>query len=107
MLNATEAGSVQIGTPIYYRGLEVGAVTGLELGNMSDRVLIHIRISKNTNTLSEIIQSFGLSGYNFSFGLTGGVIRGTFKQFIRGGITFATPPSTPLQAKAKQNRISF
>ncbi|EPV8317431.1 MlaD family protein, partial [Proteus mirabilis] len=46
VLNATEAGSVQIGTPIYYRGLEVGAVTGLELGNMSDRVLIHIRISQ-------------------------------------------------------------
>lgn len=106
VLNATEAGSVQIGTPIYYRGLEVGAVTGLELGNMSDRVLIHIRISKKYQYLVRNNTEFWLSsGYNFSFGLTGGVIRsGTFKQFIRGGITFATPPSTPLQAKAKQEQ---
>ncbi|MEJ1589408.1 MlaD family protein, partial [Escherichia coli] len=96
--------SVQIGTPIYYRGLEVGAVTGLELGNMSDRVLIHIRISQKYQYLVRNNTEFWLSsGYNFSFGLTGGVFRsGTFKQFIRGGITFATPPSTPLQAKAKQ-----
>ncbi|SUC06423.1 paraquat-inducible protein B [Proteus mirabilis] len=59
VLNATEAGSVQIGTPIYYRGLEVGAVTGLELGNMSDRVLIHIRISQKYQYLVRNNTEFG------------------------------------------------
>ncbi len=32
------------------------------------------------------------SGYSLDFGLTGGVVKtGTFNQFIRGGIAFATP----------------
>ncbi len=35
------------------------------------------------------------SGYSLDFGLTGGVVKtGTFNQFIRGGIAFATPPGT-------------
>lgn len=103
VLNAADVGSVQIGTPIYYRGLEVGAVTHLELGSLSDRVLVQIRVNKKYQYLIRNNTQFWLSsGYNFSFGLTGGVFRsGTFKQFIRGGITFATPPSVPLGAKAQ------
>ncbi len=45
------------------------------------------------------------SGYNLQFGLTGGVIKsGTFQQFIRGGIAFATPPTIPLAPKATPNK---
>ncbi len=42
---------------------------------------------------------------NLQFGLTGGVIKsGTFQQFIRGGIAFATPPTIPLAPKATPNK---
>nr|VXZ83075.1 Uncharacterised protein [Klebsiella pneumoniae] len=39
-------GSLGIGTPVLFRGLEVGTVTGLSLGSMSDRVMVKLRISK-------------------------------------------------------------
>ncbi len=60
----------------------------------SDRVMITLRISKRYQYLvrnnSGILAC--LPGYSLDFGLTGGVVKtGTFNQFIRGGIAFATP----------------
>lgn len=102
-LDATDAGSIQVGTPILFRGLEVGVVTGLYLGELSDRVYVATRIGKEYQYLVRNNTQFWLSsGFNLSFGLTGGVVKsGTFKQFVRGGIVFATPPTVPLAPNAK------
>ncbi|HBO22923.1 MAG TPA: MCE family protein [Providencia sp.] len=102
-LDASEAGSVQVGTPILFRGLEIGTVTSLYLGELSDRVYVVTRIGKEYQYLIRDNTQFWLSsGYNLTFGLTGGVVRsGTFKQFVRGGISLATPPTIPLAPKAK------
>lgn len=101
-LDTVESGSLQIGTPVLFRGIEVGTVTGLTLGPMADRVNVALRISKRYQHLVRDNSVFWLaSGYNLQFGLTGGMIKsGTFQQFIRGGIAFATPPSIPLAPKA-------
>ncbi|WP_260515097.1 PqiB family protein [Serratia fonticola] len=106
ILDAAETGSLQIGTPILFRGIEVGTVTGFYLGAMSDRVHVSLRVSKKYQHLVRNNTVFWLaSGYNLQFGLTGGVIKsGTFQQFIRGGIAFATPPSIPLAPKATPNK---
>ncbi|WP_163446685.1 MlaD family protein, partial [Escherichia coli] len=95
VLDAAETGSLQIGTPVLFRGVEVGTITGFYLGAMSDRVHVALRISKKYQHLVRNNSVFWLaSGYNLQFGLTGGVIKsGTFQQFIRGGIAFATPPT--------------
>ncbi|MFI0489178.1 MAG: MlaD family protein [Yersinia sp. (in: enterobacteria)] len=105
ILDTAEAGSLQVGTPVLFRGLEVGTVTGFNLGAMSDRVQVSIRISQKFQQLVRQNSVFWLaSGYNLQFGLTGGVVKsGTFQQFIRGGIAFATPPTTPLAPKASVN----
>ncbi|VXC78364.1 conserved hypothetical protein [Enterobacterales bacterium 8AC] len=106
ILDAAETGSLQIGTPVLFRGIEVGTVTGFYLGAMSDRVHVSLRISKKFQHLVRSNSVFWLaSGYNLQFGLTGGVIKsGTFQQFIRGGIAFATPPSIPLAPQATPNK---
>ncbi|WP_192456658.1 PqiB family protein [Musicola keenii] len=105
-VDTAEAGSLQIGTPVLFRGIEVGTVTGLSLGPLSDRVSVALRISKRHAHLVRDNSVFWLaSGYNLQFGLTGGVIKsGTFQQFIRGGIAFATPPATPLAPQAQPGR---
>ncbi|MGP1220861.1 MlaD family protein [Serratia sp. CY36394] len=106
VLDAAETGSLQIGTPVLFRGVEVGTITGFYLGAMSDRVHAALRISKKYQHLVRNNSVFWLaSGYNLQFGLTGGVIKsGTFQQFIRGGIAFATPPTIPLAPKATPNK---
>lgn len=102
ILDASEVGSIQVGTPLLFRGIEIGTVTGLYLGELSDRVYVSTRIGKEYQYLIRDNTEFWLSsGYNLSFGLTGGVIKsGTFQQFVRGGISLATPPTVPLAPKA-------
>ncbi|EOV9624639.1 MlaD family protein [Cronobacter sakazakii] len=106
IVEAPEAGSLNIGTPVLFRGIEVGTVTGMSLGSMSDRVMVAMRISKRYQHLVRENSVFWLaSGYSLNFGLVGGVVKtGTFNQFIRGGIAFATPPETPLAPKAQPGK---
>ncbi len=101
-----DAGSLGIGTPVLFRGMEVGTVTGMHLGNLSDRVMVALRISKRYQHLVRNNSVFWLaSGYSLDFGLIGGVVKtGTFNQFIRGGIAFATPPGTPLAPMANPGK---
>ena len=103
VVDTPQAGSLQVGTPVLFRGIEVGTVTGLALGPMADRVYVSLRISKQYQHLVRENSIFWLaSGYDLKFGLTGGVVKsGTFQQFVRGGIAFATPPTTPLAPKAR------
>lgn len=106
VLDAAEVGSLQIGTPVLFRGIEVGTVTGFYLGAMADRVNVTLRVSKKYQYLVRDNSVFwSASGYNLQFGLTGGMFKsGTFQQFIRGGIAFATPPTTPVAPKAAAGR---
>ena len=101
-VDAPEAGSLTIGTPVLFRGVEVGTVTGTSLGALADRVQIALRISQRYQYLVRNNSVFWLaSGYSLNFGLIGGVVKtGTFQQFIRGGIQFATPPTVPLAPEA-------
>lgn len=102
VVDTPDAGTLQIGTPVLYRGIEVGTVTALTLGNLGDRVQVALRIGREYQRLVRSNSVFWqASGYSLAFGLTGGVVKsGTFQQFIRGGIAFATPPSTPLAPSA-------
>ncbi len=70
--------------------------------------MITLRISKRYQYLVRNNSVFWLaSGYSLDFGLTGGVVKtGTFNQFIRGGIAFATPPVRRWRQKRKPVSIS-
>jgi len=106
VVDAPEGGSLSVGTPVLFRGVEVGTVTGTSLGTMADRVQITLRISKKYQHLVRNNSVFWLaSGYNLKFGLIGGVVKtGTFQQFIQGGIAFATPPTVPLAPQATSGK---
>lgn len=107
IVDAPEAGSLQMGTPVLYRGVEVGKVSALQLNQFADRVQITLRIDKAYAHLIRINTQFWLdSGYDIRFGLFNGlaVRSGTFRQFVAGGIAFATPPSVPLAPAAQAGK---
>ncbi|MBV6289636.1 PqiB family protein [Pseudomonas aegrilactucae] len=94
VLSAARRGSIKVGVPVTYREIAVGKVTGYELGQTADRVLIHILIEPRYASLVRGGSRFwNSSGFGFDIGLFKGATVRTesLETLIEGGIAFATP----------------
>ena len=94
VLSAPRRGSIKPGLPVTYREIPVGKVTGFELGQTADRVLIHILIEPRYAPLVRGGSRFWeSSGFGFELGLFKGATVRTesLETLIQGGIAFATP----------------
>lgn len=103
ILESEHRASVAVGTPILYRDIEVGQVSHIELGNLSDRVLITFYMNDDYAYLVRKNTIFwNVSGVNVAIGITGATVQaGTMDSILRGGIAFATPNTQPLLSKAE------
>ncbi|OEF24096.1 MlaD family protein [Vibrio rumoiensis] len=101
-LQSLNKDSLRIGTPILYRDFEVGRVTNVELGDLSDRVITTFEIQpKYTYLVRKNSIFWDVSGVNVSVGLSGASVKaGTVDSILRGGIAFSTPEDGALQPKA-------
>ena len=94
VLSAARRGSLKEGVPVTYREVTVGKVTGYELGQTADRVLIHILIEPKYAPLVRSGSRFwNTSGFGLDFGLFKGATVRTesLETLVAGGIAFATP----------------
>ncbi|QTG93379.1 MCE family protein [Vibrio fluvialis] len=108
-LQSETRGSIDVGTPVLYRDIEVGRVTDVRLGNFADRVISTIEIeSKYAYLVRENSLFWNTSGLDVSIGLSGvNVKAGTLDSIVRGGITFATPEQKQLTAAAKAGQSFY
>ncbi|QFT56633.1 PqiB family protein [Microbulbifer sp. THAF38] len=94
ILDAARRGSLVAGSPVYYRQVQVGEVTGFELGEWADRVYIYVHIEPQYRPLvREYTVFWNASGVDVNFGLKSGLNINTesAQALIKGGIAFATP----------------
>jgi paraquat-inducible protein B len=89
-----ELGSIQEGTPLFFRGLKVGEVTHFELSSNALAVRIEAHIEDPYAPLVHDNTFFWNSGgIHFNIGLFGADIRAkSFETLVSGGIAFNTPP---------------
>ncbi|WP_153447159.1 MlaD family protein [Vibrio algicola] len=94
--------SLKVGTPLLYRGFEVGRVSAVELGPLADRVITTLEVSPKYAYLVRKNSVFwDISGVNVSIGLSGANVKaGTMDSILHGGIAFATPEEDELAPKA-------
>ena len=106
VLETTDALNITTGSPIMYRGVEVGTIKNLELNSLGDRVLIHIVIASKYQHLVRKNSEFWIaSGYDFNLSLSGAQFNtGSVQQLLKGGISFSTPSGTVIQEPAKANQ---
>jgi paraquat-inducible protein B len=94
ILTTAQINTLSVGSPVYYRGIEVGAVEYFVLGANSTRVEIHALIEPAfaplVRTDSEFWNAGGISVSLKFFGIN--VSAENFKSLVIGGIAFATPP---------------
>ncbi|PJG86576.1 PqiB family protein [Conservatibacter flavescens] len=106
ILETNDALNLTSGSPIYYRGIEVGKINRMELNSLGDRVLVHILIANKHHHLVRQNSQFWISsGYNFELGWQGAQFNtGSVQQFLKGGISFATPSGRVVQPVAKSGQ---
>ncbi|GMM87045.1 MlaD family protein [Vibrio fortis] len=109
VLQSESRGSVTKGTPILFRELEIGSVIDVRLGEFADRIISTIRIDSEYAYLVRANSVFwNVSGVDVSIGLSGANIKaGTVESLLRGGITFATPPTDTLQPQAAEDQSFY
>ena len=92
-LRADELSSVTDGSPVYYRKLKVGKVTGYELSETGDHVNINIFIKQQfAHLIHENTRFWNASGVDVSGSLTNLKVRTeSLISIVQGGISFYTP----------------
>ncbi|MBB5211117.1 PqiB family protein [Microbulbifer hydrolyticus] len=94
ILDAPRRGSLKRGSPVYYRQIKVGQVTGYQLGELADRVYIYVYIEPEYRSLvREHSKFWNASGVDVNFGVMTGldVHTESAQALLAGGIAFATP----------------
>lgn len=94
VLFSNRVGSLKLNTPVFYRGIEVGAVQALQLSADATSVDIHVFIKQRYAKLVRNGSKFWeVSGTDVKFGLFSGleINMQSLKSLVAGGIAFATP----------------
>ena len=106
-LRAETLGSLGIGSPIYYRRLNVGQVTGYDL--MADGKTMNIKIFLNApydGFVTLDTRFWESSGINASVGASGLSLQTeSVLSMLIGGIAFETPPSEPAGKPAPEKSV--
>lgn len=106
-LRAVDAGGVSIGSPILYKGLQVGEVGAMGVTDDLHRVLITVYIYKQYTQLVRSSTFFGnVSGFHASIHIFGASQIGmdSLKTLLSGGIVMVTPN---LGAPAAGNKDAY
>lgn len=94
LLSMRQLGSVRVGSPVMYRGIEVGSVTGASLRRDATSAQLEVFIQQRYARLVRIGSRFWLqSGVDVNFGLFRGLEINveSLRTLVGGGIAFATP----------------
>ncbi len=107
-LIAPRLGSLDAGSPLYYRGIAAGEVLGYELGSDRGSVLIYAFVRAPFDRLVRGNTRFwNVSGVNVDVGAEGISVRTESMQTVLfGGIAFETP-DTPEPVKADLDQVLF
>ena len=100
-IKTADAKDLSVGSPVLYKHIEVGEITGFALEKGGDNVLIDVFINKKYAHLVKTSSLFhNLSGITVEGGLSGIELKtGSLKSIIAGGIAFFTPdPGEPALA---------
>ncbi len=94
VLNAADLGSLEVGSPLYYRRMRVGRVVGYTLDAQRDGVDVQVFVeSPNEPLVTQASRFWNASGVDMTFSAAGlSVNTESIASLVAGGIAFAAPP---------------
>ena len=96
-LQTKRIGSISLGSPIFFRDLNVGTVLGWDLGDLAENVTIHAFVHAPFDKYVRDDTTFwNASGLSVKLGEDGVEVQmESFKALLLGGIAFETPVDNP------------
>lgn len=96
MLDSKRLGSISLGSPIFFRDIEVGTVLGWDIGDLASKVTIHAFVRAPYDQYVHADSSFwNASGISVKLGGDGVQFRmESLRAVLLGGIAFETPLDT-------------
>lgn len=107
VLLSAHLGSLKLGSPVTYRGIEVGAVQDSRLGADATTVNIHVLIKQRyANLIRKGTKFWDVSGIDMRVGLFRGleINMESLRTLMAGGIAFSTPDD-PKDGPAKDGTV--
>lgn len=119
-LKSPSVNGISVGSPLLFRKMVVGSVSGVALARDGSEVLFEVNVDRNYAHLVRANSRFwNVSGVKADIGLTGGTIEvETVQSLLAGGIAFNTPEremgptvkaghSYPLHGKAEKEWLEW
>lgn len=109
LLTASKLGSLNQGSPVYYRQLQVGQVVSYTLDDARDKVDVHALIAPEyAHLINQSTRFWNASGIHLSAGLAGVEVRTeSLASLLAGGIAFDTPDQVDAKAVGNGYRFSL
>lgn len=106
-LKASHLGSISLGSPIFFRDLDVGTVLGWDIGDMVSNVTIHAFIrAPYDRYVHDETRFWNASGFSLKLGATGVEVQlESVRALLLGGIAFDTPMADVSSRMSSENHV--
>ena len=107
VLKAKKLGSISLGSPVFYRDLNVGEVLGWDIADMAEYVTIRAFVrAPYDGYVHDQTRFWNASGVSVKLGATGVDVRlESLKALLLGGIAFDTPAAEIHTAETSENHV--
>ena len=105
LLRSKRIGAVSVGSPIFFRDLNVGEVLGWDVADMAEYVTIHAFVRAPYDTyVHDQTRFWNASGVSIKLGGTGVEVQmESLKALLLGGVAFETPAAEIHTAETSEN----
>jgi paraquat-inducible protein B len=107
LLKSKRIGAVSVGSPIFFRDLNVGEVLGWDIADMAEYVTIHAFVrAPYDGYVNDETRFWNASGVSIKLGGTGVEVQmESLKALLLGGVAFETPAAEIHAAAAPENHV--
>ena len=107
LLKASRVGSISIGSPVFFRDLDVGTVLGWDISDMVRTVTIHAFVRAPYDSyVHDETRFWDASGFSLKLGATGVDVQvESLRAMLLGGIAFETPDTANSAAISSESHV--
>jgi paraquat-inducible protein B len=107
LLKATRLGSVTLGSPIFFRDLQVGEVLGWDIGDMAESATIHAFVRAPFDKyVNDQTRFWDVSGFSVKLGGSGVEVQlESLRALLLGGVAFDVQPGSAQAAESIEDHV--